>query len=107
MIVTKEADIELTQLDGLGHTGLAMVLCLNLISHQMMGNTEHPIRHNNAGHVFRRPGDRDPPFCNGQCSAEIANSRKENVQAGKKLKLMIPIFERLRKRKSALDCCAN
>jgi hypothetical protein len=84
-----------------------MVLCLNLISHQMMGNAEHPIRHDKAGRAFSRPGDRAPPFCNGQRAAEIANSRKENVQTGKKLKLMIPIFERLRKRKSALDCSAN
>src|SRR5580700_2114802 len=99
MIVAKEAGIELPQFDGLGHTGFAMVLCLNLISHQMMGNAEHPICHDKASHAFSRPSNRGPPFCNGQCAAEIANSRKENVQAGKKLKLMIPIFERLRKRK--------
>src|SRR5258708_7896084 len=106
MIVAKEVGIELARLDGVGHTAFAMALRRGLISHQVMRNTEHPVRHDKAGRVFSCPGDRDPLFCNGQCAAEVANSREENVQAGKKLQLMILVIEGLRKRKSALDCGA-
>jgi hypothetical protein len=107
MIVAKEVGIELAQFDGLGHTGLAMVLCLSLISHQMMRNAEHPVRHDKASRVCSCPSDHDSPLCNNQCAAEIANSREENVQTCKKLQLMIPVLEGFRKRYSALDCGAN
>jgi len=38
MIVTKEVGVKLAQLDGVGHTALAMALRRGLISHQVMGN---------------------------------------------------------------------
>src|SRR5258705_9356993 len=89
MIVAKEVGIELAQLDGAGHTVFAMPLRRGLVSHQMLRNSKHPVRHDKAGHVFSRPSDRDPLFCNSQCAAEVANSREENVQTGKKLQLMV------------------
>src|SRR5258707_13236188 len=92
MIVAKEIGIELAQLDGLGHTGFAMVLCLSLISDQMLRNSEHPVRHDKASRVCSCPSERDPLLCNNQCAAEIANSREENVQTGKKLQL-VAVFE--------------
>src|SRR5260370_24298400 len=107
MIVAKAVGIELAQLDGVGHTVFAMPLRRGLISHQMLRNSEHPVRHDKAGHVFSRPSDHDSPFCNGQCAAEVANSREENVQTGKKLQLMVPVLEGFRKRYSTLDCGAN
>src|SRR3981189_2776133 len=107
MIIAKEVGIELAQFDGGGHTAFAMALRRRLISHQMMRNTEHPVRHDRAGRVLGCPSYRGPLFCNGQCAAEVANSREENVQTCKKLQLMIPVLEGLRKRKSALDCGAD
>src|SRR5258708_5524372 len=107
MIVAKEVGIELAEFDGFGHAALAMVLCLSLISHQMMRNAEHPVRHDKASRVFSCSSDHDSPFCNNQCASEIADSREEYVQTGKKLKLMIPVLEGLRERKSALNRGAN
>src|SRR5258707_14009639 len=107
MIIAKAVGIELAQLDGVGHTVFAMPLRRGLVTHQMLRNSKHPVRHNKAGHVFSRPSDRGPLFCNGQRAAEVANSREENVQTGKKLQLMVPVLEGVRKRYSALDCGAN
>src|ERR1700746_3142768 len=98
MIVAKEFGIGLAQLDGAGHTVFAMPLPRGLISHQMLRNSEHPVRDDKAVHVFSRPSDRARLFCNGQCAAEVANSREENVQTGKKLQLMVPVLEGVRKR---------
>src|SRR5882762_1214534 len=104
MIVAEEV---LAQLDGVRHTAFAMALRRGLISHQMMRNAEHPIRHDKTCRAFGRPSDREPLLCNAQCATEVANSCKENVQTGKKLQLMLPVLEGLRKRKCALDCGAN
>ncbi len=107
MIVAKEAGIELAQLDGPDHAVFEMALRCGLISHQMMRNTKHPVCHDKTGRVLGCPSDRNPLFCDGQCAAEVANSREEDVQTGEKLQLMIPVLEGLRKGKSPLDCCAN
>ena len=64
----------------------------------MIRNAEHPFRHDEAGRVFGGPSDRDSPFRNAQGTPEVANSREENVQTGKKLQLMWSVLEGLRKR---------
>src|SRR4051812_35072173 len=98
MIVTEEVGIERAKFDGAGNAGLAMELCRGLVSHQMVRNAEHPLRHNETGRFVGGPRDAAALFRNREGTAEVANSRKVDIQTGKKLKLVLPIVERLRKR---------
>src|SRR5258705_12065885 len=93
MIVAKEVGIELAQLGGVGHTAFAMALRRGLISHQMMRNAEHPIRHDKTCRAFGRSSDREPLLRNAQWATAAANTVTTTVQTGERLNVVLPLLD--------------
>jgi hypothetical protein len=99
----EKAGFESAERNSLSHATFAIVLSGRLVSHQMMGNAEHPTRDYLASPIVGGLCYGATPFRGGQRTSEVAMPNKKYVQARKKRQFVQPVLQFRREDEPTLD----